>query len=139
KNEALMAASEGGHASTVGFLLDKGADFNCELGPWEDTPLQAASKAGKFEAATLLLQRGAEVSAQNIRGEDAFWFALTFGYVAIVRLILGVGFGVDLAVGEGNTLETPSLSGAKMDVDLPDGGDNLTSSTEFPSVPPFFL
>ena len=49
----------------VKLLLDKGADVNVKLGPWEWTPLHWAAKRGYTDIAELMLTKGADINAKN--------------------------------------------------------------------------
>ena len=63
-NNALQAASAGGHDKVVQMLLDKGADANAQGGRYSNA-LQAASAKGYNKVVQMLLDKGADVNAQG--------------------------------------------------------------------------
>ena len=67
---ALHNAVAGGHAETVGFLIERGADVNlCQEGTISDAaPLHIAANYGYSEIVELLIRRGADVNAPKSAG-----------------------------------------------------------------------
>jgi ankyrin repeat protein len=70
-------------------------------GPLGSTPLMDAAVAGSVEAMALLLDRGADVNAQNPFGTTALMMSATD--IAKVRLLLDRGANVNLASKQGRT------------------------------------
>lgn len=56
-----------------------------------ETPLHAALAAGHVEAALLLIDAGADVSAPDTRGRTPFHIAAEKGYVPVVKALLARG------------------------------------------------
>ena len=88
---ALIWAAAAGHAGAVGALLDAGAEVNgrsaaasfarpnagltrLSLGEW--TPLMYTAREGALEAGRVLLERGADVNAQDPDGATALVLAI---------------------------------------------------------------
>jgi hypothetical protein len=72
-------------------LLDVGADVNAR-GPYEMTPLHFAASGGAFEAARLLLERGADPSLLDEKGRKPSDLAIKWGYPGIARFIFHGSF-----------------------------------------------
>ncbi len=60
----LFYAAHGGHAVTIEWLVDNGADLNGRNSK-NSTPLMAAAEQGRLECVKLLLRLGADVNARN--------------------------------------------------------------------------
>ncbi|XP_033122921.1 putative IQ motif and ankyrin repeat domain-containing protein [Anneissia japonica] len=58
-NTPLSEAAGGGHADTIRFLIDRGADVNSQ-GQFRRTPLYRTAFGGHLEAAQVLLENGAD-------------------------------------------------------------------------------
>jgi hypothetical protein len=74
-DNALQAASYGGHEQVVKMLLDKGADVNTQGGQYGNA-LQAASEGGHEQVVKMLLDKGANVNTQG--GFDGNTTAFSF-------------------------------------------------------------
>jgi len=88
---ALMLSSGNGHIQIVKFLLEKESmDINevCEMG-W--TALIMASKEGKKEVASLLVQRGAKMDLKDHYGKTALMYAYENGHFEIVDFLKNEG------------------------------------------------
>lgn len=76
-------------------LLEFGADVNSSEEDYGYTALMAASEHGNFEAAEILLERGADVNAitqeENHCRETALILASKKGHVSLVELFLSKG------------------------------------------------
>ena len=99
-----------GNVGRMKLLLALGADvnkFECQT-PRCLTPLIAAAETGQYEAAQLLLERGADVNKRMKRGQTALMFASYHGHIDVGRLLLASGADVN-ADFEGDT----ALSWAK--------------------------
>jgi ankyrin repeat protein len=89
-NNALQAASCGGHGSIVRLLLDRGADVNAEGGHYGNA-LQAALAVMECEIVQMLLDAGADVNAQGGHYGTVLQAAATGCRVKILRLLLDRG------------------------------------------------
>ena len=101
---ALVDAAFEGKVVWMKVLLAAGADvdeFECQAARCR-TPLIAASQAGRYEAAQLLLARGANVNKRMKRGQTALMFASYYGHTSLVRFLLANGADVS-ADFEGDT------------------------------------
>lgn len=59
----------------VRFLLDHGADIRATTEIGRRTPLHEAALYGHLEITRLLIERGADVNAKNVRGEPPLFYA----------------------------------------------------------------
>ena len=97
KTDALLLASENGHAAVVELLLLKaGADVHVD----DDAPLLLASENGHAAVVELLLQAGANVHAWD---DAPLRYASENGHAAVVELLLQAGANVR-ADGDGALL-----------------------------------
>ena len=101
---ALALAAHFGHADTIRLLLDRGAGVNVvSKHPIEVTPLIAALFGRRLEAAKILIERGADVSARRGGNEppprrlEPLHYAAAYGFLEIVSLLLERGASVDCA------------------------------------------
>ncbi|KAL8650419.1 MAG: hypothetical protein Q9226_005152 [Calogaya cf. arnoldii] len=102
------------HAVTTGklvvvrYLLENGARPNA--GPRYSLPIHAATEGGFSDILELLLEHGADIAAQNDKGDTALHFAASdrddpgHGFRDCVNTLLGRGLLVDV---RGNHVETP--------------------------------
>ena len=85
---ALYLAAANADASLIESLLKAGALPNVGLLSGE-TPLMAAANRGRFEAAKLLLDYGADPNTmESNRGQNALMWATAEGYTQLVELLL---------------------------------------------------
>lgn len=82
---ALHAAAECGNAAAIPWLLDLGLDLEARTGRGH-TPLHIACALGRVEAATVLLEAGADAAADSPNG-DAREIALAEGKSEIVEML----------------------------------------------------
>lgn len=79
-NEAIRKASENDHIETVKLLIDAGADI--------DVGLIAAAGSGKKDIVELLINKGADVTAQNNR---ALKEAFRYRFEEVVEILIKAG------------------------------------------------
>lgn len=77
--------------AVVGLLIEHGADVNAVGGPGRITALHAAARRGTIEIAAALLAGGADIEAQDAKGETALRRAVNCGKERMVRLLLAHG------------------------------------------------
>ena len=90
RENALLAASSGGYAEIVSYLLEKGAAVN-KRDFQDQSPLMAAAIAGHTEIVANLAASGADVNAKGAYGQTPLIFAATSGSVESARILLGWG------------------------------------------------
>jgi cytohesin len=90
---ALWRPVEEGRAGVVQALLQAGAAVN-KADDDGDPPLSFAATAA---IATMLIERGADVSTANKRGETALWSAVKDGRAGVVEVLLQAGADVHKA------------------------------------------
>lgn len=101
---AFIESALDGNVGRMKLLLAVGADpngFECPTARCR-TPLVAAAGEGHYEAAQLLLARGADVNRRMKRGQSALMFASYYGHTEMVRMLLTKGADVN-ADFEGDT------------------------------------
>ena len=83
---ALNAAWHG-HVECLRLLLEHGADFNVQGGPFSRSPLLCAATTGSEETVQLLLAKGADLRAQDWTGDGALDWARRRGDTSILRFL----------------------------------------------------
>jgi hypothetical protein len=102
---ALWCACSGGHPSSVGLLLERGADPTT-ANDRGSTPLLTASRRGRLEVVRLLLAHPSAKSTVNHRdgeGATALWWACKCGRGGVVRALLEGGADPTTAHSDGTT------------------------------------
>ncbi|GKU08993.1 unnamed protein product, partial [Fusarium langsethiae] len=129
-DNALYAASSGGHPKIVQILVDKGADVNAEggkygyalyaassgdvnaQGGYYGNALQAASSEGHLKIVQILVDKGADVNAQGGKYGNALQAASYKGHPEIVQILVDKGADVNAQGGYyGNALQAASSEG----------------------------
>ncbi|KAJ7675935.1 ankyrin repeat-containing domain protein [Mycena polygramma] len=112
---ALQAAAREGHVSTVGVLLDHGADVNGvgEFG----SALQCAASAGHVDVVRILLDRGADMNAVgNSQYSGALQGAAQSGHADVVHILLQKGADVNAKDGRHSTALGAAASHGHLDI-----------------------
>src|SRR4029077_14905192 len=90
----LLMASKDGDAPMIGTLSAAGAGPNGATVNGT-TALMRAPAAGKPDAVTILIERGANVNAkENARSETALTFAAAYGRADVIRVLTAHGADV---------------------------------------------
>ena len=100
---ALWAAALNGQVEEVGQLLAAGADIEERGGLDELTPLHTAAFSGHAGVVRRLLDKGADMSAEDTEGVTPLHFAAMEGRKAVVRLLLRKGADVSSNKEDGAT------------------------------------
>jgi ankyrin repeat protein/Tfp pilus assembly protein PilP len=90
-DNALVAAIYQRRASTVAWLLAKGAKANICVGPSEQTPLHVAASMGDLKVAEQLITAGADVNLRDAHGRTPIERALWEDHGSIVTLLVSKG------------------------------------------------
>ena len=106
---AYLAAAR--HVSTLGLLLDAGADVNMrEMSRW--TPLMRAAGCGATACVRLLVARGGDADAASETGATALHIAALEGHSQVVSLLLKAGANPTVHTNDGESpLETAQRLG----------------------------
>ena len=84
-----------GFREAVRMLLDKGGDVNT-VGGYYGSPLRAAAKHGHRMTTLLLLDRGADLEAEDTNsGGTALWLAADSGHEDVVCVLLQAGANIE--------------------------------------------
>lgn len=100
--------------SAIKDALDDGVDLNAQDPQFGSTPLSWAALMGHTEVVALLLERGADVNAQNRDGATPLHSAAFLGRAETVKLLLEKGADPKLRNNTGST----AIDGAKLDWEL---------------------
>ena len=100
---------------------------NQDRADWYDwTPLHFAAEAGQTDIVEYLIAKGADVNAENIKGETPIQFAADKGHKKVVKLLIekGADFSLHLAARLGDIARVKSSIEDGADVNTKDiGGD----------------
>jgi hemoglobin len=88
---ALAPGREADGSAVMALLLQYGADVHGRSGPGRLTPLHAAARRGTVAVAQTLLGAGADVEANDAKGETPLRRAVNCGHEHMVRLLIGHG------------------------------------------------
>mmetsp|Transcript_28982 Transcript_28982/g.70676 ORF Transcript_28982/g.70676 Transcript_28982/m.70676 type:complete len:190 (-) Transcript_28982:233-802(-) len=147
--QAFLAAVERGNLMMVKSQIERigGLDFVDEKTGY--TPLHMASVVGTgdyFEIAKLLIQSGAPIDKEDLKGQSCLFLASLGGHLDLVKMLLDHGADVNRETKEGytpfyvacwrNRLEVAKLLlklGAEYNHVAPDGNNALTIAKEWNS------
>jgi hypothetical protein len=88
---ALLEAAADGDAASAAALLASGASADARHAPGGDTPLMRAARRGHMEVARVLLDAGADASAQRADDFTPLILAVFYGHETIARLLVERG------------------------------------------------
>ncbi|KAF4458369.1 ankyrin 1 [Fusarium albosuccineum] len=109
--DAVAIAAFYGHTDVAGFLLSMGMDIEVE-GQF-GSPLRSASLMNRKSTVRLLLQRGADVKAGELKG-NALYVAAAKGHADIAGMLIAEGIDVNQKTGSlGTVLQAASYYGHK--------------------------
>ena len=109
RNEALMEAARCGHAKVAALLIERGANASygskkCDF----QTPLIQAALENKLAVVELLIEKGANVNANDNDFRTALMYAAKEGHAAVVKALLKAG--PDLTFSDGDDMTAPMLA-----------------------------
>ena len=99
----LWKAAAAGDLPAIKRALDDGAKLNALDPQFGITPLAWAALNGKTEAAKLLIEKGADVNAQNRDGATPLHAAAFLGYPEMAKLLIEKGADINAQNHEGST------------------------------------
>ena len=103
-NTDLMVAAATGDETAVARILSRGASSQInKANQFGSTALMGASAGGFDKIVSMLLQKGAQVSARSRKGFTALMFAAKNGHASVVKSLLDAGASVDAADELGQT------------------------------------
>jgi ankyrin repeat protein len=111
-NAAIHLASKFGHSQVVEIIFKARGTKCLELrGDYERTPLLAAAANGKVEVVKFLLDKGADIWAQDRGTYDAIHRASQFGHLAVIEKLYEAA-GTKILEVRGKYQQTPLLTAA---------------------------
>ena len=102
----LVAASAGGHQTTVAYLLQNGAFVEPTTENGNETALIVASRKGHSLIVEQLLEAGVNITDHKCNFQRAFWEACSCGHSDVVGILLAAGAVID-PLQESQNLTTP--------------------------------
>ncbi len=91
----IWTAAGTGNIEVIKQHVSAGTDLNAKEPTRGGTPLMVAALLGQTEAASLLIEKGAEVNAKNNEGATPLLMAAFFGHLETVELLLKKGADVN--------------------------------------------
>jgi Ankyrin repeats (3 copies) len=98
------AALWGLHFIVKFLIIERSQDVHSRNFPGDATPLHLASSLGHMKATRMLIEHGANATAQNKEGETSLHLALRNGQAEVARMLIENGAGV---AGQNMDGETP--------------------------------
>lgn len=95
-NNQLLGAAMSGEPEAIASALDRGADIEARDPERQATALSLAADAGYFDAAKVLVERGAKVDVYDGEGGTPLMSAALWGYTPVARLLVAHGADVHL-------------------------------------------
>ena len=104
KETALHYASEYGQLKVAELLLSRGAGIDVE-DKWCRTPLMLAAARGHSDILLCLINHGADLNKTkfNVHKRTALHYAIEYGHLKVVELLLSKGAGIDVEDEDGHT------------------------------------
>lgn len=99
----LDLAAAGGHLDSAEVLLDAGADLQLRHPKYRVTALHQAALGGNAALAGKLLDRQADVNAQDMNGSSPLHYACSHDRVEVAEVLLRRGAQIDAEDDKGNT------------------------------------
>jgi len=99
----MRSAAQGGRKKECIYMIQNGADINCQENIWNVTPLHDACQYKHFDVASLLVRHGADVNLGDCIGNSPLYYAAKNGCDCIVQLLLDNGSNVNSTCKKGRT------------------------------------
>ncbi|MEX0713844.1 MAG: ankyrin repeat domain-containing protein [Pirellulales bacterium] len=90
-------------AEIAGLLIEHGAAIDAKAGTSEKTPLHFAAEADRFDAATLLIEKGANVRARDSTEKTPLHDACRNGNLGLAAMLIDRGAEIGAMDGQGAT------------------------------------
>jgi hypothetical protein len=91
----LISAARDGRLDAVRLLLDRGADPNLLVPPFDECALMHAAAEGHVDIVSLLLDRGASIDQTAKYGDNALHRASANGHLEVVKLLVARGADIN--------------------------------------------
>lgn len=82
--------------ATLRSLLQAGAEVDARSGPRAETPLHVATRRRRVNAATILLDHGADLNAKTAGGKTAYAHAVRRGFDDVAKVFVARGANTEL-------------------------------------------